>query len=153
MEASSCRYDQLTPFPSPSIHSWGGVGGSEYSKLLNRFWSLLWPAPIQKPPRVASLEQKMLLVLWLLKNLKNANGSLIKQRFYLGIGEEFQFGKSKLTWTTGKSEGAKGRLVFIRFWGEIEADWCECKFTGETKSLKLYFLTGFSLANHSPLLR
>ena len=75
LEASSHRHNQLwTPFPAPLPileKCWRGRG-AENSKLLIMAWSL-WvtgphPRAIRSPPRVASLEQKMLQLLLLLRN-------------------------------------------------------------------------------------
>ena len=63
MEASSHRHDwSLTPFltPLPSVENeeW-----AENVKLLIMVWTFWWPAPIQEPPVVLSLEQRILLSL------------------------------------------------------------------------------------------
>ena len=68
MEAFSSRHDPLlTPLPalSPAWRMRGSIGNS---RLLIMAWFFWWTAPFQEPARVALKEQKMALVLLLLRN-------------------------------------------------------------------------------------
>ena len=82
LAASSHRHDQLlTQFLAPlSSGEWDKT--AENSKLLIMDWSFWLPVSIQEPsripPRVASLEQKMLLVLLSLRNLQGFRSSVLE---------------------------------------------------------------------------
>ena len=74
-EAFSYRHDQLlTPFLAPLLSLKNGEMKLKTPKILILTGSFWWPAPTQEPsrdpPRVASLEQKTLLVLSGLQNLQ-----------------------------------------------------------------------------------
>ena len=60
VEASSCRHPPSTQSPAPLSFP-EGTGRAESAKLLTMVCSFWWPALIQEPTRVTSLEQKTLL--------------------------------------------------------------------------------------------
>lgn len=57
---SFLTWSVITPFPAP-LSSLEYGGGAESSKLLIMAWSFGWSTPIQEPPRVTLIKQKMFL--------------------------------------------------------------------------------------------